>query len=369
MTPSISMHSPRLPQAIRRSNQATTSYRVRAIARFDAYDARGGGEVQMSSTLAALRADGLDARAWRPWDDDEVRAGDIVHFFGSRPEFLPLVEAMHRRGAKTMLSTIAWFDWRNGLRESRSLAKGLFATARYAARAALPRVPSWRRRLYHAVDLLLPNSQAEAEQLLRLFRVSPQRIRVVPNGVEERFAAADANLIRRRIGAEPFVLCVGRVEPRKNQLNLMRALINSGLKLVVIGDAASGHESYMQACRAAAGESVTFLGHFDRLDPLLASAYAACQCLALTSWYETPSLAALEAAMTGTPLVLPRGGCAQEYFGPWATYVAPNDLAEIRRAVIHAAGQSRSRDLAKLVRDHFTWQAVADATKAAYESL
>jgi glycosyltransferase involved in cell wall biosynthesis len=370
MTPSSTLNQRRLTQELDRANRlATASYRVRAVARFDACAARGGGEVQMSSTLAALGAADIDARAWRPWDDDEVRAGDIVHFFGSRPEFIPLVEAMRSRGAKTVLSTIAWFDWRNIWREPQSLAARVSATARYAIRSALPSIAGWRRRLYHGVDLLLPNSQAEAEQLLRLFQVPPQRIRVVPNGVEERFAAADSDLIRRRLGSDPFVLCVGRIEPRKNQLSLIRALRHSGLKLVVIGAAAPGHDQYFEACRLAADENVRFLGHVDRNDPLLASAYATCQCLALTSWYETPSLAALEAAMTGTPLVLPSGGCAREYFGSLAAYVAPHDLAEIRRTVLRAAGQSRSRELAELVRSQFTWQAVADATKAAYESL
>jgi glycosyltransferase involved in cell wall biosynthesis len=369
MTPSTALSERRIPQQPDRAKQSAATYRVRAVARFDAYAARGGGEVQMSSTIAALTAADVDARAWRPWDDDEIRPGDVVHFFGSRTEFVPLVEAMRRRGAKTVLSTIAWFDWRNAWREPQSLASRFAATARYAIRSSFPSIRSWRRRLYHGVDLLLPNSQAEAEQLMRLFQVPPQRIRVVPNGVEQRFAAADTDLARRHIGSDPLVLCVGRIEPRKNQLSLIRALRRSGLKLAIIGAVAPGHDRYFEACRLAADENVRFLGHVDRNDPLLASAYAACQCLALTSWYETPSLAALEAAMTGTPLVLPSGGCAREYFGSLATYVAPHDLEEIRRAVIRAAGQSRSRELAELVRGQFTWQAVADATKAAYESL
>lgn len=345
------------------------SPRIRTVARLDAWEAAGGGEVQMTATRRELQALGLDTRPWRPWDAGEVRPGDVTHFFGSCREFQTVVDAMRRRGVRTVLSTIAWFDWRNVWREPVSPARRLAAAARYAARAALPRLPSWRRRLYHSVDLLLPNSQAEAEQLMRLFEVPAKRIRVVPNGVEERFADVSPDLFRRRHGRDEFVLCVGRIEPRKNQLGLIRALHDSGIKLVIIGSPAPGHEQYAKACRLAADDEVSFLGHIDRDDPMLASAYSACRCFALASWYETPSLAALEAALTGAPLVLPAGGCAREYFGPSARYVTPDDRRGIRDAVLSAFDESRSTELAELIRRQFSWRRVAEVTKAAYESL
>ncbi len=346
-----------------------THRRIRTAARLDAWSAGGGGEVQMDATARELRRLGFDARAWRPWDADELQAGDVVHFFGSRPEFVGPAEALKSRGVRVVVSTIAWFDWRNTLREPTSLFRRSRDLARYALRAALPRLPSWRRRLYHAADLLLPNSQAEAEQLIRLFRVPQAKVRIVPNGVDARFAAADAQLFQARFGNNSFVLCPGRIEPRKNQLTLIRALRGTGLRLVLLGDVVSGHDRYLSACRAAADDSVLFLGRVQHDDPLLASAYAACRCVALASWYETPSLAALEAALTGTPLVLPAGGSAREYFGPLARYVTPHNLAEIRAAVLAAATEPRSSSLASLVSGQFTWRHVAEATWAAYDAL
>lgn len=343
--------------------------RIRTAGRLDAWSASGGGEVQMTATTRELHRLGINARAWRPWDADELQADDIVHFFGSRPEFVEPAKALRGRGVRVAVSTIAWFDWRNTLREPTSLARRGRDLARYALRAALPRLPSWRRRLYHAADLLLPNSQAEAEQLTRLFEIPPSKIRVVPNGVDPRFAAADSRLFQGRYDDKPFVLCPGRIEPRKNQLALIRALRNTGLRLVLLGDVVSGHDQYLAACRAEADDSVAFLGGIPHDNPLLASAYAACRCVALTSWYETPSLAALEAALTGTPLVLPAGGSAREYFGPFARYVTSDRLSEIRAAVVAAAAEPRSGELAALVRDQFTWRHVAEATRAAYDAI
>jgi glycosyltransferase involved in cell wall biosynthesis len=339
--------------------------KVLLAGKLTALDCPGGGEIQMAALARALTREGVDARLWRPWEE-RLAGADCLHLFGSVPEHLPLVAAAHRRGVPVVLSTIAWFDLASYWREPRPLGKRLAACARFLARAACPRVPSWRRRLYHAADLLMPNSQAEAEQLVRYFGVPAERIHVVPNGADERFARADPEPFARRVGARGFVLCAGRIEPRKNQLALLRAMHESGAHVVVLGDAVPGCESYADECRRAADRRVTFLGRLDHDGPLLAGAYAACACLAVVSWFETPGLVALEAGMLGVPLVLPQGGSAREYFGPMATYVKPNDLGAIRRAVLAALRRGRSDILAAHVREQFTWTSAARATLEGY---
>ncbi len=320
----------------------------------------------MASTVDALRGLGVDARPWRPWQGRLHRA-DCVHLFGSRPEHLPVVEAARRRGVPVVLSTIAWFDWADYWRGPRSLPARLAAVTRFAVRAVCPRLPSWRRRLYHAVDLLLPNSTAEARQLIRYFGVAPGRIHVVSNGADPRFARPDPQAFIERFAVQRFVLCCGRIEPRKNQLGLIRAMRGSGVPLVLLGNVVPGHESYEEACRREAGGEVRFLDRLEHDDPMLRAAYGACGCLALASWFETPGLAALEAGMSGAPLVLPEGGSAREYFGPYAQYVRPRDYRGIRRAVLRALARGRSRELAAHVRENFSWNATAKATRDAYQ--
>src|SRR5690606_26961532 len=92
---------------------------------------------------------------------------------------------------------------------------------------------------------------------------------------------------------------------------------------------------------AEAGPNVTFLARLPHDGQLLASCYAACRCLVLTSLFETPGLVALEAAAQGVPLVLTDRGCTREYFGHHACYVSPLDWAAIRQAVESAATQPR----------------------------
>lgn len=329
-----------------------------------AMDSPGGGEVQLMATADALRAVGVDARLLRPGEDPA--GADVVHLFGSRPEHLELAEAARRRGTPTVLSTIAWFDLASYWRGARGPGRKLRACAGFLARAACPALPSWRRRLYAHARMLLPNSTAEARQLARYFGVPPERIHVVPNGADERFARADPGPFARRAGLRDFALCAGRIEPRKNQLGLLRAMRGAEVPVVVLGDPVQGHEDYVRACRREAGPNVRFVPRIGHDDPLLASAYAACACLVLPSWFETPGLAALEAGMQGVPLVLPEAGAAREYFGEHALYVRPGDARGIRRAVLAAIQRGRDRRLAALVRRNYTWRAAAEATRDAY---
>jgi len=333
-----------------------------------ALDAPGGGEIQMLSTARALASVGVDARLWRPWEQP-LSAADCLHLFGSVREHLPTVEAARRRGIPVVLSTIGWFDLANCWAEPGGMIKRLAACGRFLARASCRRLPSWRRRLYHAVDLLLPNSNAEAKQLTRHFAVPPERIQAVPNGADERFADADPEPFARLVGARGFVLCAGRIEPRKNQLGLLRAMRGTDIPVVVLGDAVPGHEQYAAECRRAAGAGARFIGRLDHDDPLLASAYAACGCLVLAGWYETPGLAALEAGMSGAALVLPRRGAAQEYFGEHALYVMPGDLPGIRNAISAALARGRSAALAEHVRRNFSWEAAARVTRDVYRKV
>src|SRR6185437_7691066 len=117
---------------------------------------------------------------------------------------------------------------------------------------------------------------------------------------------------------------------------------------VAIGDAPPGLEAYQRRC----GEA-TWIPAVDHDDPLLASAYAAARVFALPSWFETPGLAALEAALAGCAVVVTPNGCTREYFGPRVEYARPDRPAAIRAALARAWEHGPDPDLAAHVRRHF----------------
>ncbi len=69
---------------------------------------------------------------------------------------------------------------------------------------------------------------SEARQLVRTFAADPARIRVVPNGVERRFATAGPDLFHSLHGPGDFILYAGRIEPRKNVKGLVEAVARPG---------------------------------------------------------------------------------------------------------------------------------------------
>jgi glycosyltransferase involved in cell wall biosynthesis len=346
----------------------TNTLKVLLAGKLTALAAPGGGETQLLAMPRALSHADVEAQLWRPWEH-AWSDFDCLHLMGSDAGHNEVVAAARRARLPVVLSTIAWFDLTNVWREPRPLWYQLAASGKSLTRLAWPGMPGWRQRLYQSVDLLLPNSQAEADQLVRYFGVAPERIHVVPNGADERFAAASPSAFAQLAGGSGFVLYAGRIEPRKNQLGFLRAMRDTDVPIVVLGNVVPGCEAYRDACHRVAGENVRFIDSIRHDDPLLASAYAACGCLALASWFETPGLVALEAGMQGVPLVLPARGCAREYFGNRADYVQPYDLRGIRRAVLAAVQKPRNAELAELVQTQFTWKAAATATRAAYDKV
>lgn len=326
----------------------------------------GGGEVQSTETVSALRELGIDARHYRE-KFDKFREIDVLHIFGSLREHLSTAIHARRRGIAVVVSPIAWFDAVSRWKEGGNWTKRIVRQGRFALSGAIPWVPNWRKRLYRTAHALLPNSEAERDQLMRRFRIPQAAIHVVPNGASSRFAEADPFGFASQVGGPGYVLIPGRIEPRKNQRAVLQALHGSGLRQVVLGDTVPGHENYAAACRDAADANVTFVPRIPHDDPLLASAYAGCGCLALLSWFETPGLVALEAGMSGVPLALTNRGCAREYFGNFASYANPADVASVRAAVKAALSRPRDAALATHIRENFTWRQVAEATLAAYE--
>jgi glycosyltransferase involved in cell wall biosynthesis len=221
----------------------------------------------------------------------------------------------------------------------------------------------------HLADLVLTNSRSEANQLRRLFGLSAGRIRVVPNGVLPAVGSASPELFFSRFGEFPFVLSVGRIEPRKNTLELVRSARRLALPLVIVGKAPPGFEQYETLCRRAADPRTRWLGQLDHHDPLLASAYAAARVFALPSWFETPGLAALEAALAGCAIVITPFGSTKEYFGDLVEYARPHRPDEIGRALASCWENGAHPELRDRVESRYLWPRVAGLTAEAYGSV
>lgn len=318
--------------------------RVKLAVRYDAGLYRGGGEIQAERTLDALRGIGVEASYFQPHDLD---AGDLVHFFGPFPYYWDAAAILLERGVPYVVAPIFMSPASNLAIRARSFRRGLFDRKRQSALANL---------LSHAKELFVLSADEERRLSAAFGRLAPTT--VVPNGVDARFAQGDPEEFCRHWGRrEPFVLHCGRFESRKNQLGLIAALRDLGRPIVFVGEATE--PEYFETCRRAGGDC-TFLGAIDYAGPLLPAVYAAAKVFALPSRQEILSLAALEAGVAGTPLVLSSTWGAAEHFGQHARYVRPDRPDDIRRGVLAAWDDQGDRGAR---RDYFgrrfTWEAVA----------
>ncbi|MCK9555537.1 glycosyltransferase [bacterium] len=333
-----------------------------------AFQNPGGGEIQMLQTKKFVEKQGLQVHFFDQWKTDLKDYG-ILHTFGSVKYALDIMEAAKSKGLKNVLSTICWYDLRSAWHSPDFTASPYKSTLRYLTKLVFPGFPSMRRRMFEISDLLLPNSRMEADQIGRLFAISPGKFFVVPNGVDLSFKDGDGGLFSRKYNIKDFVLYVGRIEPRKNIINMIKAFKNTDRPLVIIGDYVSMYAGYYNQCRKLAGGNVHFLGRMEHNDPLLKSAYKACDVFLMPSWFETPGLSALEAAVSGAKIVITSGGCTKEYFKDFVLYVNPSKPVDICKAVTEAVNSGKTDSLQNHIIKNFSWEKVAEITVNAYRQV
>lgn len=333
-----------------------------------AFQNPGGGEVQLLKTKEYLEKMGVEVKLFDQWNDsfDDF---DILHVFGSVKDCVGLMRTARNKGVKVALSPIFWSSFRRALNESGGVKKKAELTLRHALKCVIPWLPSGRRNTMAVSDIILPNSRMEAEQVARLFGISSSKMSVVPNGVELRFSQADPDEFVARYGLEDFILYAGRIEPRKNQLNFIRAMKGSGKTIVFMGEPVSDYVEYYEKCKREASNKTHFIGRIEHDSTLLASAYAACGVFALTSWFETPGLVALEASLSGAKVVITEEGSTREYFEDMVEYAGPNELSSIRSAVEKAYDAGNNGQLKEHVMANYTWEKVAEKTIEAYRKI
>ncbi|MBL7733026.1 MAG: glycosyltransferase family 4 protein [Chitinophagaceae bacterium] len=209
---------------------------------------------------------------------------------------------------------------------------------------------------------ILPNSATEAATLARKFK-RLSAIRIIPNGADTGLFKPDNAISREK----DLIICAARIEGIKNQLNLIKAMNNSGFKMLLIGAAAPNQVSYYQHCRKIAGANIQFTGNLPQHE--LAACYQRAAVHILPSWFETCGLSSLEAAASGCNIVITDKGFAKDYFGNDAFYCDPGDPGSILEAVKKAASFQNDGRLQKKISEEFTWQHAAEQTVAVYKQI
>ncbi len=324
----------------------------------------GGVRTQTHQTAQHLQELGVEVDFISPWQTSlEV---DLVHIFTASPETLGILKKCSEQGIKTALSPV-FFSTKTG--KDLSLALKLEKTASKFG-AGISSEYGIKAQACEIADIILPNTQAEADLIIKGFGISPEKVSVIPNGVEERFKNSNPDLFIEKYGLRDFVLFAGQAgAPRKNVIKLLEVAAEISDPIVIIGSFYD--DEYGEKCRSLAHASthVSLIETLEHNSELLASAYAACHTFVLPSLFETPGIAAMEAALAGANIVITELGGTKEYFNNWAEYVDPKSSVSILGAIQNSLKKPKSSDLKEHILQHYTWRRVAEFTSEVYTKL
>ncbi|MCU1453138.1 MAG: glycosyltransferase [Acidimicrobiales bacterium] len=214
-------------------------------------------------------------------------------------------------------------------------------------------------------------SEFVANEVRDAFPIDPERVVVVPNGVNPPSAdgpGRDAAAGQRLARGKSYVLAVGTVEPRKDLSTLVSAFDqlaadDPDLRLVIAGPDGWGMETYTEAAAAARfRDRIVRLGWVD--DDQRTALMRGAAAVAYPSRYEGFGLVPLEAMALGTPVVTTATGALPEVVADAAVMVPATDVDALAGALASVLGDPERRaDL--IARGHqraasFTWEATAD---------
>jgi len=227
--------------------------------------------------------------------------------------------------------------------------------------------------------IIIADSGATKCDLIERIGVPERKIRVVHLGVSDVFSRVPTPervmVVRERYGlAEPFILSVGTLEPRKNlagtlhAYRLLRQRLPDAPCLVLVGGSGWGIDER----RLVGAENASRVRRLAYLpDEDVAALYAACSAFVYPSFYEGFGLPVAEAMALGAPTITSRVSSLPEVAGDAALLIDPHDPDEIaaalERVLVDDELSARLRADGPVRAGQFTYERCAAQTMRVYE--
>jgi glycosyltransferase involved in cell wall biosynthesis len=241
------------------------------------------------------------------------------------------------------------------------------------------------RRTVKRAARILTGSEFSRSSILKVYGdLDEDKVVVVPNAAASEFRPISresaAVAVRERLSiAAPFVLSVGDLQPRKNQIGLIKAfarLVNAypQLKqnLVLAGKETWFADQVHKAAReSGVSDRIQFFGFVS--DDDLLQLYNACDLFVFPSFYEGFGLPALEAMACGRAVACSHTSALPEVVDGAAILFDPYALDEIVRALadllLDRELRARTERLGLQRAAHFSWQKTAQRTLEVFHDV
>ncbi len=239
------------------------------------------------------------------------------------------------------------------------------------------------RRCARKADRVIAVSRHTRDDLVKYLGLEEEKIAVVYNGVAEKYRPRKREEVLARLPEKvdrerPYALYVGRFDPYKNAVGLVREFkrfldrSRPEANLVLAGHYDPRYpQVFEEVEKLGLASRVIFLDQLGEED--LIYLYRGARVLVLPSFYEGFGLPPLEAMACGTPVICSNRGSLPEVVGEAAIVIDPGEEGSIARALEkiwtddRLAAELREKGLARA--GNFTWKKTAEETLAVYRSL
>ncbi len=239
------------------------------------------------------------------------------------------------------------------------------------------------RTIRSAVRVITP-SEFSRRAIAKAYGLDDSKIAAVPIAVSSAFHPISRDLALSRVQSRfgigtPFLLTVGDLQPRKNQIGLIRAfeaLIKSHPnllhQLVIVGQKTWYSDHVMKAARAS---GVANRIHFTEFvtDTELVQLYNACELFVFPSLYEGFGLPILEAMACGRAVACSNSSAMPEVANAAAILFDPESTEQMTRAIRDIILDSELRGRMERLGHHraslFTWERTARRTLDIYYEI
>lgn len=329
--------------------------------------AKGGPYIKIKECKKELEKLGHEVELFNMWSSvDKLNDFDIIHLVGSNFSIYGFARNLYYNNIKFLVEPIFFSShspkFLSRVNSVDKLTRKLFPGLWFDY--------GFIRDICNWSELVLPNTTDEKNLISKGFNIPANKFRIIPNGVSERFLNADPDLFSKKYGLKDFILSVGHIGPkRKNVLALVKALEKINHPAVIIGKVLETGESGEVKKIIQKNKNILLIDELENNSELLASAYVACDTFALPSLFETPGIAALEAALSGAKIVITPYGGTKDYFKDMAEYVEPNSIESIQEGIEKSLNTAKTNSLQNFIKENFLWPKVAQRSLEIYKSL
>lgn len=187
-------------------------------------------------------------------------------------------------------------------------------------------------------DLIIAISEQTKRDIVEFLKIPEEKIRVVYQGCHQAFKDHQSdeflNSVKEKFQLpDRFILNVGTIEPRKNLLNIVKAINETEIPLVVVGKKTKYFNKVQNFLRKNKFENqVHFLENVSMNE--LAAIYKLADVIVYPSFFEGFGIPVIEALFSKTPVITSNLSCLPEAGGKDSVYIDPHHVEDLKAKII-----------------------------------